>query len=138
MKAQRPKNGSFPRFHACRIQRSWWAMASHINHLPSFSRRFESDSNQSVIDATRVRTFRNRHSARLGRACFQGRPNLGPKALRELASQPEEHLTAAGAIAAALSLSLPPDNAREAVVDAVIALRQDGFRPAAFKPVQVR
>jgi len=98
--------------------------------------------------ATGVRTFRNRHVAqeaqgqsayvadvltnagidtvgrvaRLGRASFKGRSNLGPKTLRELADRPKERLTAADVIAAALSLSLPPDDARETVVDAVIAL----------------
>jgi hypothetical protein len=61
--------------------------------------------------------------ARLGRASFKGR---SPKTLRELAGRPKEHLTA-------LSLSLPPDNARETVVDAVIALRRNGLRPFAFK-----
>ena len=45
---------------------------------------------------------------------------------------------AATVIAGALSLSLPPDDARETVVDAVIALRRNGFRPSAFKSVQVR
>ena len=121
-------------------------------------------SDQSVMDATRVRTFRDRYVAwqaqdlparvadalanagidtvgqvaRLGRASFKGRSNLGPKTLRELAGRPKERLTAADVIAAALSLSLPPDDARETVVDAVIALRRNGFRPFAFKSVQVR
>jgi hypothetical protein len=116
------------------------------------------------MDATRVRTFRNRHVAReaqglsayvadaltsagidtvgrvarLGRASFKGRSNLGPKTLRELAGRPKERLAATDAIAAALSLSLPPDDARETVVGAVIALRRNGFRPFAFKSVQVR
>ena len=121
-------------------------------------------SNQSVMDATRVRTFRDRYVAwqaqdlparvadalanagidtvgqvaRLGRASFKGRSNLGPETLRELAGRPKERLTAADVIAGALFLSLPPDDARETVVDAVIALRRNGFRPSAFKSVQVR
>jgi hypothetical protein len=122
-------------------------------------------SNQSVMDATRVRTFRDRYVAwqvkdlparvadalastgidtvgqiaRLDRASFRSRPNLGPKTLRDLAGRPKERLTAADVIAGALSLSLPPDDdAREAVVGAVIALRRNGFRPPAFKSVQVR
>jgi hypothetical protein len=74
----------------------------------------------------------------LGRAYVKSRPNLRPKTLRELAGRPEERLTAAGIIAAALSLSLPPDDARETVVDAVIALHRNGFRPFAFKSVQAR
>jgi hypothetical protein len=116
------------------------------------------------MDAPRVRTFRDRYVAwqakdlparvadaranasidtvgqvaRLGRASFKGRSNLGPKALRELAGRPKERLTAADVIAGALSLSLPPDDARETVVDAVIALRRNGFRPSALKSVQVR
>lgn len=121
-------------------------------------------SNQSVMDAMRVRTFRDGYVVwqaqdlparvadalanagidtvgqvvRLGRASFKGRSNLGPKTLRELAGRPKERLTAADVIAGALSLSLPPDDARETVVDAVIALRRNGFRPSAFKSVQVR
>ena len=121
-------------------------------------------SSQSAMAATRVRTFRNRHVAReaqglpariadalanagiytvgqvarLGRASFKSRPHLGPKALRELAGRSTERLTDAGVIAAALSLSPPPDDVRETVVDAVIALRRNGFRPSAFKSVQVR
>jgi hypothetical protein len=121
-------------------------------------------SNQSVMDAPRVRTFRDRYVAwqakdlparvadalanggidtvgqvdRLGRAWFKGRSNLGPKTLRELAGRPKERLTAADVIAGALSLSLPPDDARETAVGAVIALRRNGFRPSALKLVQVR
>jgi hypothetical protein len=71
-------------------------------------------------------------------ASFKGRSNLGPKTLRERAGRPKERLTAADVIARALSLSLPPDDARETVVGAVIALRRNGFRPSAFKSVQVR
>jgi hypothetical protein len=121
-------------------------------------------SNQSVVDATRVRTFRDRYIAwqardlparvadalakagidtvgqvaRLDRAYFKSRPNLGPKTLRELAGGPKERLTAADVIAGAFSLSLPPNDARETVVDLVIALRRNGFRPSTFKSVQVR
>jgi hypothetical protein len=121
-------------------------------------------SSQSVMDATRVRRFRDRYIAwqardlrarvadalanagidtvgqvaRLDRASFKSRLNLGPKTLRELAGRPKDRLTAADVIAGALSLSLPPDDARETVVDAVIALRRNGFRPSAFKSVQVR
>ena len=123
-------------------------------------------SHQSVIDTTRVRTFRDRYVAwqaqdlparaadalantgidtvgqvaRLGRASFKGRSNLGPKTLRELAGRPKERLTAVDVIAdaGALSLSLPPDDARETAVGAVIALRRNGFRPSALKLVQVR
>jgi hypothetical protein len=76
--------------------------------------------------------------ARFGRASFKGRSNLGPKTLRELAGQPEERLTAAEVIAQALSRSQPPDDARETVVGAVIARRRNGFRPFAFKSMQVR
>ena len=117
--------------------------------------------NQSVMDATRVRTFRDRHLtwqaqdrparvadaagidtvgqvARLDRAFFKIRPNLGPKTLRELAGWPKERLIAASVIAAALSFSLSPNDARKAVVDAASALRRNGFRPSAFKSVQVR
>ena len=120
-------------------------------------------SNQ-VMDATRVRTFWDRYFAwqaqdlparvadavadagidmvgrvaRLGRASFKGRSNLGPKTLRELAGRPKERLTAADVIAVAFSLSPPPDDARETVVDVVISLRRNGFRPFAFKSVQVR
>jgi hypothetical protein len=116
------------------------------------------------MDATRVRTFRDRYIAwqardlparaadalanagidtvgqvaRLDRAYFKSQPNLGPKTLRELAGRPKECLTAADVIAGALSLSLPPDDARETVEDAVIALRRNGFRPFAFNSVQVR
>lgn len=74
----------------------------------------------------------------MGRAYVKSRPNLRPKTLRELAGRPKERLAATGAIAAALSLSLPPDNARETGVDAVIALHRNGFRPFAFKSVQAR
>ena len=121
-------------------------------------------SNQSVMDATRVRTSRDRsvawqaqdlparvmdalanagidtvgQVARLDRASFKSRPHLGPKTLRELAGLPKERLAATDAIAGALSLSLPPDDARETVVGAVIALRRNGFRPSTFKSVQVR
>ena len=121
-------------------------------------------SDQSVMDATRGRTFRDRYVAwqaqdlparvadaladagidtvgqvaRLDRAYFKSRPHLGPKTLRELAGWPKERLTAASVNAAALSLSLPPDDAPETGVDAVIALRRNGFRPSAFKSVQVR
>jgi hypothetical protein len=121
-------------------------------------------SNQSVMDATRVRTFRDRYVAwqaqdlpahvadalanagidtvgqvaRLDRAYFKSWPNLGPKTQRELAGRLKERLTAADVIAGALSLSLPPDDARETVVDAVIALRRNAFRLSAFKSVQVR
>ena len=120
-------------------------------------------SSQSVMDDTRVRTLGGRYVAwqaqglpahvadvlasrdidtvgqvaRLGRASFKGRSNLGPKTLRELAGRPKERLTAADVIAGALSLLLPPD-AGETVVDAVIAPRRNGFRPSAFKSVQVR
>ena len=116
------------------------------------------------MDATRVRTFLDRYDAwqardlparvadalanagidtvgqvaRLDRASFKIRPHFGPKALRELAGRPKERLTAADVIAEALSLSPPPDDARETVADAVIALRRNGFRPFAFKSVQVR
>jgi hypothetical protein len=114
-------------------------------------------SNQSMMDATRVRTFRDRYAAwqaqdpparvadalvnagvdtvrqiaRLGRAYFKSR-HLRPKTLRELASWAKERLTAADVIAEALSLSLPPDDARE-TVNAVIALRRNGFRPPALQ-----
>jgi hypothetical protein len=117
-------------------------------------------SNQSVVDATRVRTFRDRYIAwqardlparvadalanagidtvgqvaRSDRASFKSRPNT----LRELAGGPKERLTAADVIAGAFSLSLPPNDARETVVDLVIALRRNGFRPSTFKSVQVR
>ncbi len=99
-------------------------------------------SHQSVMDATCVRTFRDRYVAwqakdlparvadaranagvdtvgqvpRLGPASFKGRSNLGPKTLRELAGRPKERLTAA----------------------AVIALRRNGFQPSAFESEQVR
>ena len=110
--------------------------------------------------ATGVRTFRDRYVARqaqdlpawvadalagidtvgqvarLDRAYFKSRPNLGPKTLRDLAGRSKERLAATDAIAAALSLSLPP--ARETVVNAVIALRRNGFPPSALKSVQVR
>jgi hypothetical protein len=114
------------------------------------------------MDATRVRTFRDCYIARqakdlparvdalanagidtvgqvvrLGRASFEGRSNLGPKTLGELAGRPKERLTAADVIAGALSLSLPPDDARETVVGAIIGLPK-GFPPFAFKSVQVR
>jgi hypothetical protein len=69
--------------------------------------------------------------ARLGCASFKGRPNLGSKTLRELASRPKERPTAADVISGALSLSPPPEDARETVADAVIALRRNGFRPFA-------
>ena len=121
-------------------------------------------SHQSLMDATRVRTFLDRYVAwraqdlparvadalanagtdtvgqvaRLDRATLRSRPNLGPKTLRGLAGRPKERLTAADVIAGAWSLSLPPDDARESVVDAVIALRRNGFRSSAFKSVQVR
>lgn len=121
-------------------------------------------SNQSVMDAARVRMFLDRYDAwqardlpahvadalanagidtvaqvaRLDRAYFKSRPNLGPKTLRELAGRPKERLTAADVIAGAFSLAMPPDNTREAVVDAVIALHRNGFRPFAFKSLQVR
>ena len=121
-------------------------------------------SNQSVMDSTRVRTFLDRYDAwqardlparvadalanagidtvgqvaRLDRAYFKSRPNLGPKTLRELAGQPKERLTAADVIAGAFSLAMPPDDARATVVDAFIALRRNGFRPSAFKSLPVR
>jgi hypothetical protein len=90
-------------------------------------------SHQSVMDATRVRTFRDRYAdalanagfdmveqvARLDRASFKNRSNLRPKTLRELAGRPKERLTAADVTAGALYLSLPPDDARETVADAV-------------------
>jgi hypothetical protein len=105
--------------------------------------------------ATGVRTFRDRYVAwqapnlaagvadapaiaRLGRASFKGRSKLRPKTLRELAGRPKERLTVADVIVGALCLSLPPDNARETVVDAVIALRRNDFRPSAFKSMEVR
>jgi hypothetical protein len=108
------------------------------------------------MDATRVRTFRDRYVAwqaqdlpargadalanagidtvgqvaRLGRASFKGRLNLGPRTPRELAGRPKERLTTADVIAAA-------DGACATVVGAVIALRRNGFRPSAFKSVEV-
>jgi hypothetical protein len=113
-------------------------------------------SHQSVMGATRVRTFQDRYVAwqaqdlsacaadalaragldtvgqiaQLDRAYFESRPNFGPKTLRELAGRPKECLTAAGV--------MPLDEARETVADAVIAPRRNGFRPSAFKSVQVQ
>jgi hypothetical protein len=119
---------------------------------------------QSVMDATRVRTFRDRYVAwqaqdllarvvdapanvgiytvgqvgRLDHASFKSRSNLGPKTRRELAGRLKERLTAADVVAQALSRLLPPDDARETVVGAVMARRRNGFRPFAFKLVQIR
>jgi hypothetical protein len=75
--------------------------------------------------------------ARFGRASFKGRSNLGPKTLRELAGRLKERLTLPTSLPRPLSRSLPPDDARETVVGAVIARRRNGFRPFAFKSVQV-
>jgi hypothetical protein len=119
-----------------------------------------------MMDATRVRTFRDRYVtwqaqgpaacvadalaragldrvgrvAQLGCAYFESRPNFGSKTLRELVGRAKgaPDRRPSDVIAVALSLSLPPDDARETLADAVIAPRRNGLRPTAFKSEQVR
>jgi hypothetical protein len=67
---------------------------------------------------------------RLGRAYFEGRPNLGPKTLAELAKLagwPPKRRTALDVVSSALSIGLDPEEAREAACDVMAALRRSGF-----------
>lgn len=67
----------------------------------------------------------------LGRSWFAGQRNVGATTLAELstlAGWPPEQGTAVDAIAAALNLSIHnPAEAREAAIDACVALRRSGF-----------
>lgn len=68
--------------------------------------------------------------ARLGRAYFEGRANLGPKTLAELAKLagwPPKRRTALDVVSSALSIGLDPEEAREAACDVMAALRRSGF-----------
>jgi hypothetical protein len=67
---------------------------------------------------------------RLGRAYFEGRANLGPKTLAELAKLagwPPKRRTAMDVVSSALSIGLDPEEAREAACDVMAALRRSGF-----------
>lgn len=67
---------------------------------------------------------------RLGRAYFEGRANLGPKTLAELAKLagwPPKRRTALDVVSSALSIGLDPEEAREAACDVMVALRRSGF-----------
>lgn len=115
-------------------------------------------SNQSVMDATRVRTLRDLYGAwraqnlptcvadagadagidtvgqvaRFDLANCKSRPNVELKTLRELPARLKECL-AAPTPSPRQCPSRYLQTTREAVVDAVIALRRNGFRPFAFK-----
>jgi hypothetical protein len=68
--------------------------------------------------------------SRLGRAYFEGRPNCAAKTLAELAALagwPPKTRTPVDAIAAALTLAMDADEAREAAADVMSALRKSGF-----------
>ena len=68
--------------------------------------------------------------AKLGRSYFEARPNCGNRTLDEignLAGWPCAKRTAVDAIAAALALSMDPEEAKEAAGDAIIALLRSGF-----------
>jgi hypothetical protein len=67
---------------------------------------------------------------RLGRAYFEGRANIGPKTLAELAKLagwPPKRRTALDVVSSALSIGLDPEEAREAACDVMAALRRSGF-----------
>jgi hypothetical protein len=75
---------------------------------------------------------------RLGRAYFEGRPNVGAKTLEELAllaAWPPVCRTAADAIAASLALTISsPEECLDAATDALIGLRRAGFVVTAPPP----